>query len=70
MFTKLNKQQSYIYIFSTFQVVPGTLELVRESQCGCSVAEVLRMERVVLNKLEWNVHLVTPLQFLHIVSCI
>lgn len=47
-------------------VIPGTLELVRTSQCGCSVAEVIRMERLVLDKLNWDIKLTTPLDFLHI----
>merc|ERR1719419_1140795 len=31
------------------EVIPGTLELVRASECGCSVAEILRMERCILS---------------------
>lgn len=48
------------------QVIPGTLELVQESQCGCSVAEVLRMERCILDKLGWDLRASTPLEFLQI----
>lgn len=51
------------------QVIPGTLELVQQSRCGCSVAEVLRMERCILDKLGWDLHCITPplyfLQVLH-----
>lgn len=48
------------------EVVPSTLQFVQQSGCGCSVAEVLRMERRVLDILGWNLRLVTPLDFLHI----
>jgi len=48
------------------EIVPGTSELVRESRCGCSVREVLRMERVILDKLHWAPATSTALDFLHI----
>lgn len=48
------------------EVIPATLELVRESRCGCSQAEILRMERCILGKLDWDLRFVTPLDFLHI----
>lgn len=53
---------------SVVQVIPGILELVRESECGCSQAEILRMERCILSKLNWDLRSITPLDFLHIVS--
>jgi hypothetical protein len=54
--------------FLFLQVVPGTLEYVVESQCGCTASELLRMERIILNKLQWDLRDVTALDFLHIVS--
>ena len=55
-------------VYFMLQVVPSTLQFVQQSGCGCSVAEVLRMERRVLDILGWNLRLVTPLDFLHVVS--
>ncbi|ELU11623.1 hypothetical protein CAPTEDRAFT_120467, partial [Capitella teleta] len=48
------------------EVIPGTLEFVRVSACGCSQAEVLRMERCMLDKLSWDLSFATPLDFLHV----
>jgi len=47
--------------------VPVTLDFVRKSQCGCSVSEVLRMEIVILSKLNWNAKTVTVIDFLHMI---
>lgn len=51
-------------------MVPATQDFVRDSQCGCTVSEVLRMERVVLDKLKWELNFVNGLDFLQIVSFI
>ncbi|KAL8606235.1 hypothetical protein ACOMHN_012867 [Nucella lapillus] len=49
------------------EAIPVTLDLVRKSQCGCSVSEILRMELVILTKLDWNPKSVTAIDFLHLI---
>lgn len=49
------------------EAIPITLDLVRKSQCGCSVSEILRMELVILTKLDWNPKAVTAIDFLHLI---
>ncbi|XP_046331754.1 cyclin-I-like [Haliotis rufescens] len=52
------------------EMIPSTLDLVRQSECGCSVSEVLRMEAIILNKLGWNPKHVTAINFLHIIHAV
>lgn len=41
-------------------------ELVRVSDCGCSESDVLRMERVIVTKLNWDLQKPTALTFLQL----
>ncbi|XP_051536320.1 cyclin-I-like isoform X2 [Myxocyprinus asiaticus] len=46
--------------------IPSLRELASSSRCGCSPSEILRMERIVLDKLNWDLHSTSALDFLYI----
>jgi hypothetical protein len=49
------------------EVIPSTTELVGHSYCQFSLAEVMRMERCILTKLNWNLKpYKTWMEFLHL----
>ncbi|KAM8835253.1 cyclin-I [Synchiropus picturatus] len=50
------------------EVIGSVGELVAQSGCNFSTAEILRMERIILDKLHWDLYTSTPVDFIHIVS--
>uniref|UniRef100_A0A0B6YF69 Cyclin-like domain-containing protein n=1 Tax=Arion vulgaris TaxID=1028688 RepID=A0A0B6YF69_9EUPU len=45
--------------------IPPTPDLVRKTRCGCSFAEITRMEMVILSKLNWDILMPSAIDFLH-----
>ncbi|KAF4098191.1 hypothetical protein G5714_020221 [Onychostoma macrolepis] len=48
------------------EVIASVKDLLEQSRCKFSTAEILRMERVILNKLHWDLYIATPIDFIHI----
>lgn len=46
--------------------IPDATELVKLSQCGGTVSDLIRMESLILDKLSWELNAVTPLTFLQL----
>lgn len=50
--------------------IPSTPDLVKRSHCGCSFAEITRMEMVILNKLNWDVRQPSAVDFLYTIHVV
>lgn len=52
------------------EVTPMVEDFIISSNCGRSVSDILRMEKVILSKLQWNMNFKTSLDFLHMLHAI
>ena len=46
--------------------IPTATELIKLSQCGGSSSDLARMERLILDKLQWQINAIAPLTFLQV----
>ncbi|XP_077864135.1 cyclin-G2-like [Saccoglossus kowalevskii] len=54
----------------TDQDMPSAFDLIRISQSKCTVSDLNRMQRIILEKLEWDLDCPTSLTFLHLFHAI
>jgi len=50
--------------------IPRTIHLIEASSVQCRIADVLRLERIIVDKLQWNIHTSTSVQFLYVFHAI
>ncbi|XP_031549350.1 cyclin-I-like [Actinia tenebrosa] len=48
------------------EAIPTAGDLITVSGLKCTPSDLLRMERIILNKLGWNLNAITPLYFLQV----
>ncbi|KPP79456.1 cyclin-I-like, partial [Scleropages formosus] len=48
------------------EVIVSVKDVAVQSACNCSTAEIVRMERIILAKLHWDLYSATAVDFVHI----